>query len=116
MSEQELQRNRAAQQQGPRLGGLGQAAASREINMNAVVADAQEVRERLHTLDATVVRLRDHMMGCTEEKGPERIDTGRPEGLGVLPLLCDMGSYNVGLVGRIQEKLNQIAYELGGDK
>jgi hypothetical protein len=113
----------AAQQQGlgaGLAGSLGQASASREVSLVAVRDDAMAMTDRLHTLDATAQRLHDHLMGVSDSaKTPGEIlrkenQAERPAGM--LPLICDVGVYNLRLADAIQERLNQVCHELGEGK
>lgn len=113
MSDQERQVQ--AQQSG--LGAaVGLGSAGREVNLNAVMADATSIQERLTHLSVTVDNLNDHLMGNVNLK-KERLETGRIETdetpAGLLPQLCDLGNRNMSLIARIQEKVNQLSYELG---
>ena len=89
--------------------------ASREASLTAVRDDANAVSDGLCTLDDTVQRLQMHLMGEQPAlKGEEDVERAeRPTPSGQLPALCNMGSANIRHLQRIQERLNQICYELG---
>jgi hypothetical protein len=89
---------------------------AREVSLNAVRDDVNSMSDGLSTLDDTVQRLQMHLMGEQPElKGAqdtlERAE--RPTPSGTLPMLCNMGSNNIRHLQRIQERLNQLCYELG---
>jgi len=100
--------------QGP-MTGVGAEAASREVSLGAVRDDVMTMGECLHNLDTTVNKLRGHLMGEEPlEKGvisENRQNKEPPSGL--LFQLCQGGAFNIQKVSQIQEKINQICYELG---
>ena len=104
-------------EQGPMTGlqNLGAQAAEREVNLTAVHSDALAMTEKLLTLGATVVRLNDYLMGSKAIDQPEiRSNIEKePQISAILPSLCQIGSKNLSLANDIQERLNQIAYQLG---
>ena len=103
-------------ERGGLIQGLGASAAGREVNLTAVMDDMSAIQERLTHLCSTVDNLNDHLMGNVNLK-KERLETGRIETdetpAGLLPQLCDLGNRNMSLIARIQEKVNQLSYELG---
>ena len=106
-------------QQGPMAGsqaaGLG-AQEARETSLSAVLDDANTISNDLASLDQTVQRLQEHLMGQnrTTSKGEDGlVQTERPTPTGTLPILCMLGSDNIRHLHRIQERLNQLCYELG---
>lgn len=88
---------------------------SREVSLGAVRDDVMTMGECLQNLDLTVNRLRGHLMGEEPlEKGvisENRNDREHPSGL--LFQLCQGGAFNIQKLGQIQEKINQLCYELG---
>jgi len=98
------------------LQNLGAQAAEREVNLSAVHSDALAMTEKLLTLGATVVRLNDYLMGSTSIDQPEIRTDKTPEISAILPSLCNIGSKNLSLASDIQERLNQICYQLGEGK
>ena len=102
--------------QGPMAGVGAQAATeeAREVNLNAVLDDANTMQNDLMSLDQIVQRLQEHLMGAQpllKERELEKAD--RPPPSGTLPVLCMLGSNNIRHLHRIQERLNQLCYELG---
>jgi hypothetical protein len=90
---------------------------AREVNLSAVRDDAVSIQDNLSTLDETIQKLQEHLMGAQPmltggdiEKAAER---ERPSPSGMLPVICSMGSSNIRHLNRIQERLNQLCYELG---
>ena len=101
-------------QQGPLTGaGLGAQAAEREVSLSAVHSDALALTEKILTLGATVVRLNDHLMGSKALDQPEIRSDKEPTVSAMLPSLCQIGSKNLGLLTDVQERLNQVCYQLG---
>lgn len=98
-------------------GQIGAEAATREVNLKAVQEDLFTTQELIDTLDATIRRLQEHLMGAQPmlEKGQTEQERATPPS-GILPLLCDAGSTNIHKLRRVQERVNQIAYETGADK
>jgi hypothetical protein len=88
---------------------------AREVSLNAVRDDVNNMSDGLSTLDDTVQRLQMHLMGEQPSlKGEEDVQRAeRPTPSGTLPMLCNMGSTNIRHLQRIQERLNQLCYELG---
>lgn len=88
---------------------------AREVNLNAVRDDVNTMSEGLNTLDDTVRRLQEHLMGAhpTLNKGEDSERAERPPPNGTLPVLCMLGASNIQHLHRIQERLNQLCYELG---
>ena len=104
-------------QQGPGLGSQATTEAAREVNLSAVRDDVINMGESLTSLDQTVQRLQEHLMGSQPVlKGEDLEKAERPTPSGVLPVLCQMGSNNIRHLHRIQERLNQLCYELGEGK
>lgn len=99
--------------QGPMLGAE---AAEREVNLSAVHSDALAITEKILTLGATVVRLNDYLMGSKALDQPEIRSDKEPTISAMLPSLCQIGSKNLGLLNDVQERLNQICYQLGEGK
>jgi len=100
--------------QGPIAGGAEVATEAREVNLSAVMDDANKMQEQLSVLDQTVQRLQEHLMGAQpvlKSEGLEKAD--RPPPSGTRPVLCMMGSNNLRHLHRVQERLNQLCYELG---
>lgn len=89
--------------------------ASREVSLTAVRDDANALSDCLCTLDDTVQRLQMHLMGEQPDvKSSEDLERAeRPTPSGALTALCNLGSANIRHLQRIQERLNQICYELG---
>ncbi len=106
--------------QGPMAGAgqIGTEAASRESNLKAVQEDLFMTQELIDTLDATIRRLQEHLMGSQPMIEKAQLDTGQDEAppSGTIPLLCNAGSTNIHKLRRLQERVNQICYELGADK
>ena len=104
--------------QGPQTAQMGAQAAtepSREVNLSAVRDDMNALQEGLMTLDETVQKVQEHLMGAQPmlNKGSETEAAERPPPTGALPVLCMLGSNNIRHLHRIQERLNQLCYELG---
>jgi len=97
--------------------GAAQAATeeTREVSLGAVRDDVVSMQEKLQTFDETVQRLQEHLMGAQPmlNKGSELEKADRPPPSGALPVICMLGSNNIRHLNRIQERLNQICYELG---
>ena len=101
-------------QQGSGLGSQAATEAAREVNLSAVRDDIINMGECLSTLDQTVQKLQAHLMGEQPMPKGEDLETAeRPTPSGVLPVLCMLGSNNIRHLHRIQERLNQLCYELG---
>ena len=103
--------------QGPRAGEAEVATEAREVNLTAVQDDLNGMQEQLAILDQTVQRLQEHLMGAQpalKNEGIEEAD--RPPPSGKLPILCMLGSKNLHHLHRIQDRLNQLCYELGEGK
>ena len=103
--------------QGPMAGEAEVATEAREVNLTAVQEDLNGMQEQLAILDQTVQRLQEHLMGAQptlKSEGLEKAD--RPSPSGKLPILCMLGSNNLRHLHRIQERLNQLCYELGEGK
>jgi hypothetical protein len=101
-------------------GGLQQGSAgevateAREVSLIAVRDDAINMADGLANLDSTVQRLQAHLMGEQPSiKGGELNTADRPSPTGELPSICNMGMNNIHHLHRIQERLNQLCYELG---
>ena len=98
---------------GSQAAGMG-AQETREVNLNAVLDDANSLQNDLASLDQTVQRLQEHLMGTQPMlKGEALEKADRPPPSGTLPVLCMLGSQNIQHLHRIQERLNQLCYELG---
>lgn len=101
-------------QQGPMAGGQAATEAQREVSLNAVLDDANSMQNDLLSLDQTVQRLQEHLMGAQPLLKGEALETAdRPPPSGTLPVLCMLGSNNIRHLHRIQERLNQLCHELG---
>ena len=100
--------------QGP-IGAQAATGEAREVSLNAVRDDVVNMQEQLAVLDQTVQRLQEHLMGAhpTLNKGEDRERADRPPPSGALHSLCELGSSNLHHLHRIQERLNQLCYELG---
>lgn len=99
--------------QGP-IGAQAAQEETREVNLNAVLDDANTMQNDLSSLDQTVQRLQEHLMGTQpmlKGEGLEKAD--RPPPSGTLQVLCMLGSTNIRHLHRIQERVNQLCYELG---
>ena len=101
----------------PMAGEAAEATEAREVNVTAVQYDLHSMQEKLAGLDQTVQRLQEHLMGTQPvSKGDTLEKTDRPSPSGTLPILCMLGSNNIRHLARIQERLNQLCYELGESK
>lgn len=99
--------------QGP-IGAQAATEEAREVNLTAVLDDANSMQNELSSLDQTVQRLQEHLMGTQPMlKGEALEKADRPPPSGTLPVLCMLGSQNIRHLHRIQERLNQLCYELG---
>jgi hypothetical protein len=90
---------------------------TREINLSAVADDLHTLRERVGHLDLTVQKLQDHLMGAqpmlqTEHDMREK-EMDRPSPSGAIPAMCMLSTELISAVTRLQERLNQICYQLG---
>jgi len=96
------------------LQAAGAQAATREVNLKAVQEDLFMAQELIDTLDSTVRNLQDHLMGAQPmlEKG-NPVEADKPSPSGTIPLLCHAGSTNIHKLRQVQERVNQICYELG---
>ena len=100
--------------QGPMAGEAEVATEAREVSLVAVRDDVNAMSDSLQTLDSTVQRLQAHLMGEQPSiKGGELERTDKPSPTGELPSLCNLGANNLRYLHRIQERLNQLCYELG---
>lgn len=97
------------------MAGAQETTEARETNLSAVLDDANTIQNDLASLDQTVQRLQEHLMGAQPvlNKVEEREKADRPPPSGTLPVLCMLGSNNIRHLHRIQERLNQLCYELG---
>ena len=90
---------------------------TREVSLSAVQDDLLTLRERVEPLDLTVQKLQDHLMGAqpmlqTEADMREK-QMERPSPSGAIPGMCVMSTEIIGMVTRLQERVNQICYQLG---
>ncbi len=87
---------------------------TREVSLIAVRDDVINMSDSLQTLDSTVQRLQAHLMGEQPSiKGGELERTDKPSPTGELPSLCNLGANNLRYLHQIQERLNQLCYQLG---
>lgn len=107
--------NGLGQDQRAALGAQAATEPSREVNLSAVRDDMNSLQEGLMALDETVQKVQEHLMGAQPmlNKGGEIEAAERPPPTGALPVLCMLGSTNIRHLARIQERLNQLCYELG---
>ncbi len=90
-------------------------AACREVSLDAVRSDGHQLAEDLATIELTLDRLADHLTGgqVSADKNVGGVSGMPATSPGMLPGLCDLGGRNINAAQTIQEKLNQICYQLG---